>query len=376
MNFNIIKVETPKDKMRFIKSQWNFYKNDKNFVPPLIMDRKKVLDTEKNPLYKHCGLALFMAESQGEIIGRIAAITNGNHNKIHEDNIGFFGFFECIDNQEVANALFAEAEKWLKMKGKDAMRGPANPSFNDEVGLLIEGFDTPPVTLMSYNPPYYGKLIENAGLPKVKNLLAYKLLPQNFYSEKMGRLVTLVEERQKTTIRNIQFNNKKQFALDVKLLKEIYNAAWEKNWGFVKMTDEEFDFLAADLKQVANPDLCFIIESKGKPAGFCLALPDINGALIHNKNGGIIRGVWNLLTRKKEINKIVRIIVLGTLPEYRNTGVDAVMYWHIGHRAVKLGIEYGEASWILEDNAMMNRALQVTMNGEVYKKYGIYEKAF
>ncbi|MBX3043198.1 MAG: hypothetical protein KIT33_07580 [Candidatus Kapabacteria bacterium] len=373
MNFKIIEVENKSQKKRFVKSQWNFYKGDSNFVPPLVYDRMKLLDTEKNPFYKHSEIKLWLAESNGEIIGRIAGIINDNHNIQHNDNIGFFGFFECINNADVAKELLDAAENWLKSKGKTGMRGPVNPSMNDENAILIEGFNEPPRILMPYNPPYYAELMDKCGMHKAKDLLAYKLEYEKYVTDKMKRMQSLLKERHQITIRDINFKNKEQFRKDVKTLKEIYNAAWQPNWGFVKMTDEEFDFMANDLKPIANPRVAFIAEIKGQPAAFHLGLPDLNQVLIHNKKGSMAGALWQMTTKKKHIN-IMRIIVLGVLPQYQRTGVDAVIYYESGERAHQLGMDIGEASWILEDNDMMNRGLTTTMSGYVYKKYRIYER--
>lgn len=374
MNIEIRKVTDASGKKQFVNCQWDFYKGDKNWVPPIKMDRHKLLDTKKNPFYRHSEIQLFLAYSDGKIVGRIAAITNDNHNKIHNDKVGFFGFFECIDNQEVADALFTESEKWLKERGMKDVRGPLNPSTNDESGLLIDAFDQPAVVLMTYNPPYYPKLIENYGFKKEKDLLAYILRHESYASEKLTRMQKIVRDRKGITIRSINFKDKAKFKADVKIVKDIYNAAWQPNWGFVKMTDEEFDFLANDLKTIAEPKLTLIAEIKGKPAGFALALPDINQSLIYNRGGGILGAVWCLLTKKKKID-LTRIIVLGVLPEYQSTGVDAVLYYEIGETAYELNMPKGEASWILEDNEMMRRGLETTMKGDVYKTYRIYQKA-
>lgn len=269
--------------------------------------------------------------------------------------------------------MFHAAEEWLKSKGKSEIRGPVNPSMNDECGLLIDGFDSPPVILMTYNPKYYEKLVENYGFGKVKDLHAYILDQNTFVSDKMRRTVEIIRQRSQVTIREVDFKNKENFKRDVKTLKEIYNAAWQPNWGFVKMTDEEFDFLAADLKQIADPVYTLIAEVKGKVAGFALAIPDINQSLIHNKSGGILGAAWHLLTKKKKIN-LLRIIVLGVLPEYQKNGVDAVLYQEIGSRGLPRGIQYGEASWILEDNEPMKKALTTTMHGTIYKTYRMYQK--
>lgn len=365
-------IETIADIKKFIACQKDFYPNDPNFVPPLMMDRLKLLDKTKNPFYKHASMQLYLAERNGKIVGRIAAITNDNHNIAHKDKIGFFGFFECEHNQQTANALFDSAKSWLKEKGMDDMRGPVNPSMNDECGLLVDGYDSHPVILMTYNPRYYQSLYEGYGLLKVKDLHAYILDQNNFVSDKMKRMVDLIRKRSEVTIREVNFKNKQAFARDVRTLKDIYNSAWQPNWGFVKMTDEEFDFLAADLKQIADPTYTLIAEVKGKVAGFALALPDINQCLVHNKSGSLLGALWHLFTKKSSIN-LLRIIVLGVLPEFQKHGVDAVLYQEIGARGLPKGIQYGEASWILEDNEPMKKALTTTMHGTIYKTYRMYQ---
>jgi hypothetical protein len=248
-----------------------------------------------------------------------------------------------------------------------------NPSVNDEIGTLIEGFDDSPQVLMTYNPRYYPELIEKAGFAKAKDLYAYKLHYKDYATEKLKRLQWLIRERYQVNVREVNFKDKEQFRKDINTLKDIYNRAWEPNWGYVRMTDEEFDFLAADLKPVANPKLVFIIESKGVPVGFHLALPDLNQVFKYNKNGSMLGAVWHLLTKKKQINRL-RIVVLGVLPEFQKHGLDAVLYYESGERANKLNMPDAEASWILEDNEMMNKGLTMSMNGKVYKKYRIYEK--
>lgn len=375
MDFKIIPLSTEKEKMRFIKSQWLFYKNDKNFVPPLISDRKKILDTKNNPFYKHAQIQLFLAvDNNNQILGRIAAIINENHNKTHEDKVGFWGFFECSDNQKVANALFDAAGKWLKDRGMDTMRGPENPSMNDEIGMLIEGLDSPPVIMMTYNPEYYIKLVDNAGFTKAKDVLAYVFNHDAYSTDKVVRFQNLVRERYKITIRQIDLKNKAQFKKDVQTLKEIYNKAWMPNWGFVKWTDEEFDFIAGDLKMIADPETALIAESNGKIAGFALSLPNVNEVFIKNKNGGMLGALYHLLTKKKKI-QFTRIIALGVLPEFQQTGIDGVLYYEIGTRGEKIGRTLGEASWILEDNLMMNRAMTTTMNAKLYKRYRLYDRS-
>jgi hypothetical protein len=362
-------VRTKADRELFIKFLWKIYEGNQYWVPPLLMDRRKLMDKEKNPFYHHSDAEFYLARRDGEIVGRIAAIVNHNHNKEHNENIGFFGFFECVNDQSVANALFDTARDYLKSKGVTAMRGPANPSVNDEYGLLIEGFDIRPTVLMTYNPPYYASLIEGYGFAKAKDLYAYFLSQETVYSERFNRANALVKARNSLTVRPMSMKN---FKADVEIVKHLYNAAWAKNWGAVPMTDAEIDALAADLKPIVIPDLVLFAESKGKPIGFGLSLPDINTALWYNRKGRLLPGLFQLFFRKKEIN-LVRVIVLGVLPEYLNTGAAGVLFYETAVRAKALGYAYGEASWVLEDNVRMIKSAEA-MNGKVTRRYRIYEK--
>lgn len=369
MSIQIEKVNSSKDLMRFIKSQWKFYKNDPHWVPPLLMDRKKLLDPKRNPFFEHAEMQLFLAKQNDEIVGRIAAIKNDLHNQSHNDKVGFFGFFECINNQDAANQLFDAAKNWLKAKGLNAMRGPANPSSNDEYGMLVEGFDDEPRILMTYNPPYYIQLCENYGFSKAKDLYAWKLESDKvFGSEKLKRVAQLAQKRAGMVISQIDMKN---FKAEVEKVKYVYNKAWAPNWGFVPLTDAEIDAMAKDLKSIVEPSLVLFGEINGKLVGFALVLLDYN-AIFKEMNGRLFPfGIFKLFTQKKKI-KWARIITLGIIPEYQKRGLDSVLYYEIVKRTAALNIFLGEASWVLEDNEMMNRGLEV-LNAKPYKKYRIYE---
>lgn len=365
---NIVPVTTESEKLRFIKSQWNFYKGDPHFVAPLIMDRKKLLDQKKNPFYTHAQMQLWMAVENNAVVGRIGAIVNDNHNKTHHDKLGFFGFFECANRQDVANALFDTAKEWLRARGMNAMRGPVNPSMNDETGLLVEGYDDEPRVLMTYNPRYYANLIEGYGLKKVKDLWAWKITQERVLTPKLERVANIVRDRGRVKLRTI---NMKDLKGELVHVKEIYNKAWEDNWGFVPMTNEEIDFVANDLKSIINPKYVFFAEIDGKPIGFSLTLPDLNQVLHSNKGGHLLPAIPKLLFGLKKVTW-ARIVIMGVLPEYRKLGVDALMYYATAVESGKCGIKQGEASWVLEDNVMMNRAAEL-MNAEKYKTYRLYE---
>jgi hypothetical protein len=369
MSITIKRVETKSDRKIFVKMMWKIYKGNPYWVPPLIMDRMSMIDKEKHPFYQDAEMEMYLAEKDGEVVGRIAAIVNFNYNKFHNEKTGFFGFFESIDDQEVANKLFDTAKNWLKGKGMDIMRGPMNPSTNYEVGTLINAFDSPPVVMMTYNPEYYLKLIDTYGFVKAKDLYAYQLKYENTVSDKLKRVAEIVQKRRNFKIRCV---NMKKFDEEIKVVKQVYNNAWSPNWGFVPYTDAEFEHLAKDLKMIVAPELVLIGELDGKPVGFSLALPDINEILINNPSGRLFpTGIFKLLFNKNKI-RTGRIIVLGIVREHQKLGLDAAFYYETWRRAAEINIKTGEASWILEDNMMMNRAAEM-MSGNLYKKYRIYD---
>lgn len=364
-------VQTKKEIDTFIKFAWKIYKDYPHWVPPLIYDKKKILDRKKNPFFKHSAMEIYLAERDGEYVGRIAAIKNDLHNKYHNDKVGFFGFFECIDDQNVANKLFDTAKAWLLKQGCDAMRGPANPSSNDEYAMLLEGFDDDPRLLMTYNPKYYLSLCDNYGFQKAKDLYAYKLENEKVVgSDKLRRVAEIAQKRSGIKVYQM---NMKEFNKDLDKVKFVYNKAWAPNWGFVPFTEEEIDAMAKDLKPLVEPSLVLFGEIDNKLVGFALVMLDYN-QIFKSMNGKLLPfGFLKLFTQKKKITWS-RILTLGIVPEYQKRGLDAVFYWEIVNRAAALGILLGEASWILEDNEMMNRGAQV-MNGEIYKKYRVYQIA-
>ncbi|MBI5021797.1 MAG: hypothetical protein HZB59_10195 [Ignavibacteriales bacterium] len=361
-------VSTSKDLNHFIKFPWKIYKDDPYWVAPLLMDRRKLVDRKNNPFYKHADVEFFLAYKNNEIVGRIAAIINHNHNKEHKDKIGFFGFFESINDQQVADVLIRTSKEWLKARGMTGMRGPANPSVNDEYGMLIDGFDKQPVILMPYNPPYYNSLIEKAGVPKIKDLYAYHVSKERSLNERLTNIASRVAQREGLKFRSIDMKN---FDKEVDAIKQLYNRAWQYNWGAVQMTNEEFDYLAKDLKQIIVPELVIIAEFNGEPIGFSLSIPDLNIALKHNKNGYLLPGIFRLFWHKKKINW-VRVLVLGVVPERLKTGAASVLFYETAKRCTENGYPDGEAGWVLEDNTMMNRAAEF-LNAERSKTYRLYE---
>ena len=338
-------------------------------------DVELLLSRTKNPFFEHGEAEYFLAERDGEMVGRIAAISNRLHNETHGDRVGFFGFFECIDDQAVADALLEAAAAWCRQHGHDVLRGPASFSVNDECGLLVDGFDTPPTLMMPHNPRYYIPLLELAGFAKAKDLWVYQGGTEEHYvpvPERLARGTDLIRQRQGITLRSL---NMKDFQGEVERIKELYNAAWEKNWGFVPMTEHEIDHLAEQFKPVVIPELVPMAEKDGKLIGFGIALPDLNVVFRRHRSGRLFPMILDLLwsLKMKRIRR-ARILLLGVHPEYRGKGIDAMLYHWIWTKSGERRIYWGEAGWILEDNPAMNAGLE-KMTFRVYKTYRLYDRS-
>ena len=350
---------------------YRLYKNDPQWVPPLLSELAKVLDRNKHPFHKHAEAAYFIARRNREVVGRITASVNHLSNDFHEEQVGNFGFFECIDDVEVARALLETAEDWVAARGMKQLRGPFNFSSNDEFsspGILTQGFDTPPVIMMSHNPPYYGGLLEQCGYTKSKDLLSY-WVDMTEVSQHLVRGVARIGRSQNVVLRTL---NMKDLDGEIARIKEIYNSAWERNWGFVPMTEAEFDYMAESIKPIINPRLCVLAEIEGEPVGFALQVPDYNKAFKH-MNGRLFPMGWlKFLWYKRNIPS-TRVITLGVKPEHRKKGLDSMLILQLHVESAKFGCPRGECSWILEDNMPMRRGLE-RIGGTVYKSYRVYEK--
>lgn len=372
----MISIEPVEDKIRlkaFIDFPHDLYKNDPNYVPELFIAQRDILTPGKHPFHEHSQMQLFLAKDGQEIKGRIAAILNNNHNTFNQTNDGFFGFFDCVNDQLVANTLFDTAIEWLTNKKVDNVIGPVNPSTNEPLGVLVDGFNRPPVAMMTYNKPYYNELILNYGFAKQVDLLAYDLNIKTVNDRTLRLQDAILKRLQQKNI-VIRPINMKKFKEEVGHVREIYNSAWDKNMGFVPMTENEFNYLAKDLKMILNPDYCLIAEHNDKIVGFALAIPDINQVLIKIKRGRLLpTGIFKLLFGAKKV-KFLRVIALGVIEDYRKMGIEACFYAGIIKKGLEKKITGGEASWILEGNEMMNKAMQ-NINGKVYKTYRLYQKA-
>jgi GNAT superfamily N-acetyltransferase len=370
----VLMARTKRDVKRFIDLPYRLHARDPLWVPPLRRDVESLLSRSKNPFFEHADAEYFIAEREGAVVGRIAAISNRLHNDTHHDRVGFFGFFECIDDQDVADALFDAAGAWCRASGHDVLRGPASFSVNDECGLLVDGFETPPALMMPHNPRYYIRLIEHAGFTKAKDLWVYQGGSMQGYvpvPERLARGTELIRQRMGITIRPLDM---KHFHREVERIKEIYNQAWEKNWGFVPMTEHEIDHLAEQFKPVVIPELVPIAEKDGRIIAFGIALPDLNVVFQRNRSGrmfpAVLKVLWAL--KMKKIRR-ARILLLGVVPEFRGRGVDAMLYHWIWTKSGERNITWGEAGWILEDNPAMNAGLE-KMTFRVYKTYRLYDR--
>lgn len=378
MPVEIVECASKAQRRRFIEFQWQIYKGDAYWVPPLISEREAFYDRAKNPFFEHSDVAMFMALREGKVVGTISAIHNKRHNMVHNDKVGFFGSFEAINDSTVSTALFDAVRNWLKARGLDAMRGPATFSANDEYGLLIEGFDSEPQVLMTYNPRYYIDLIEQYGFSKAMDLYAWWASTEKSSDFILGKRFEQIAERAmkrgKFSVRTINFSN---LEAEVEAVKKIYNQAWSANWGFVPLTDLEIDHLVKSLKPIADPNMIFIAEKDGEPIGVSLSLPNVNHPLrMANPRPGVPE-LWTLLKflwyRRKHVNAL-RLVILGVLPQYRMSGVDTFMIYSTLKVAIEKKLLGGECSWILETNDAMNRVIQL-VEPELYKKYRMYQVA-
>jgi len=374
LNIEVSKATSRRERDAFIKFQWQVYRDDPAWVPPLIIERKKFLDRKRHPFYRHGDAALFLARKNGKIAGRIMASDDPNYNSLHETNVGCFGLFECIDDHDVAAALLDTAASWLRNRGRTEIMGPIDYSTNYVCGLLIDGFQFPPTILTAHNPVYYRELIEGCGFTKAKDWYAWWFADPSKAATHLRRLATRLKTRWPVTIRAANLKNLRD---ESRRLRQIFNQAWEKNWGFVPFTEAEIEFMTEELKPLIVPEFAWIAEIENEPVGFTLCLPDIN-VVLRDLNGRLTRfglpiGLIKLLFYKKRIRK-GRLIALGVVEKYRRAGIAEMLVLHVMEETmIKRGIT-GELSMTLEDNYMINRFLEA-IGAKRYKTYRIYSKS-
>ena len=373
-SLEIVRVEGRRGTARFVDVAWKVHDQpaSSGWIPPLRAIVRDGLDQRGNPFYQEADRALFIAKRDGQAVGRLAAIENRRHNGHHRDRVGFFGFFDCRDDQDAANGLFERAEGWLRDKGLNAVRGPVCPSMNHECGVLVDGFELPPVIMTPWNPSYYDTLIGRAGYARARDLLGYYLPGGDDLKvpDRVRRLAERTLQRTRLVFRKWDFGTMEE---EVRNAFDLYCDAWEGNWGFVPPSWEEFWHIAKDLKSVLHPDFAFVAELDGKTVGFIMIARDLNRVLRRIPSGRL--WPWNIARLLLELPKVLsgRIVLLGLRREYQNRGFFPLFALEIGRRAVEFGAEGAEASWILEEN----RALTAPLAGldlEPYKRWRIYEK--
>jgi hypothetical protein len=365
----IVPVEGGRSAREFLEFPYRLYRGDPYWVPPPRTAQKRLFDTRHHPFYREAEMQRFLALCGGRIAGRVAAILHFGANGPGNRRTGSFGFLEMENRLEVAQALLDAAEGWLRAKGVTVIRGPMNPSTNYECGMLVEGFDSSPFILMTYNPPYYPELIERTGWRKARDLYAYRLEQDGAAIGKAREVASRALQRFDIRVRSIRMNC---FESEVEAVWRVYNQAWSRNWGFLPMSRGEFEGLARDLRTVLVPDLVLLGEARGRIVGFLLAVPDINRAL--KLAGGRLFpfGLIRILHHKRFIRSL-RVMAMGVEEGYRNAGVAAGFYVRLLEQGVRLGYTEGEFSWVLEDNVMMNRSI-LALGGRKYKTYRIYER--
>ncbi len=367
-DFHIGEVKNKQDLMTFIRFPWEIYKGDRYWVPPLIKDQLLKF-SPNHPFRSHSEMILFMADKGGQTVGRIAGIIDHHYIQFHQENVGFFGFFESIADAEVAEILLSEVGKWLKDHGMEKMAGPMNPSTNDECGLLVEGFDASPCLMMPYNPPYYVSLLERFGLKKAMDLYAYWLEESSFLGDRLFRITErLFKKDSQLWIRSINLRHLEE---ELEIIKEIYNDAWSKNWGFVPLTEVEINDFAKNLKPLLVPELILVAYWGEEPIGFSVSLPDYNQVLKHLNGKVGLLGTLKFLYYSRKIHTI-RVMLLGVKRAFQKKGVEGLLYVETFKRGIKKEYYQSECSWILENNVLMQHGLE-GMGGKRYKTYRIYE---
>ncbi|MDZ7781258.1 MAG: N-acetyltransferase [Gemmatimonadota bacterium] len=369
----IERVEGWRGISRFIEVAWTVQAGrDTPWVPPLRAAVRDLLNRKKNPFYDNADRALFIAHRDGAPVGRIAAIENRRHNAHHGDRVGFFGFFECGEDQDAADALLRAAEEWLSERGCDRVRGPMNPSMNHECGLLVDGFEHRPVIMTPWNPPYYMTLLDSAGYDAVRDLLGYWVPARDRLAvpERVARLAERARRKSGVTFRELDVTKLKQEARNV---LELYVEAWDGNWGFVPPTWEEFWHTARDLEAVLADGFSFVAEANGETVGFMMIAHDVNEVLREMPSGRL--WPWNIVRLSRGIPRVLRgrVVLLGLRSEFRNLGLFPLFAHEAARRALDLGAEGAEASWVLADNHSLVDPLDA-MGLEPYRRWRIYER--
>ncbi len=373
-DLRIVPVASRQEVKDYVMFPFRLYKDDANWVPPLIADRMAHFDPAKNPFFEHADFQMFRAVRNGQTVGTVTAVADELHPQIWDEPVGFFGEFECIQDQFVANALLDAAKAWLASHDRTIMRGPMNLNINDEVGLLIDGFDGPPVIMMTYNYPYYQQLLEGYGLEKAKDILAYNIDLTRFgpnmegLPDQIKRVASIARERYHVRMRHVDIGRIQE---EIELIKPVYRQAWQKNWGAIPITDNEIHHLAQDLGKIADERLTYLAFLDDEPVGVFVALPDYCQVAKH-LGGRLLPFGWiKYLWYRRKVNGL-RVLIMGVLEEHRVKGIEALFYEEGFRQAIEAGYKWAEMSWILEDNYKIRRGIEA-LGGYAYRTYRIYD---
>ena len=372
IDLNGIKVVSDKaEKQAFRDFIYSHYASDSHFIAPLKLDQSMLINTAKNPFYKHAEIELFLAIKNDNIVGRIAAVIDHRYNDHHKSKVGYFSFFECIDDPRVSNLLLRVVNDWLKERGMEYIQGPTAPGMMDVIGFLVEGFKVDPAIMMPYSKPYYPKLMESAGMDGIMDLLAYRVTRESVNFERVKRVEPLLRKKLGDTF-TVRPLNTRKLKTEVPLITEMYNKAWENNWGYTPLSEDDFMLLAKSMKPILDTDLAVVAEVSGKPIGFFIAIPDLNQVLKKMDGTLFPTGIFKLLYNLRKI-KDLRLALMGIVPEFQGKGVDALMEMQILEKALNKGYESAEMSWILESNIDMCRVAERT-GAYIEKRYRMYGK--
>jgi len=372
MSISLKLVETKSDITKFLEFPIELYKNNKHYVPQLMMEDRKLFDKKNEPFFKTGKVDSYIAYKNNKAVGRISCIINHRHNKIHNEKTAFFGFFDCINDKEVSDTLLNKAKEYALENGQETLRGPMNYSVSHTVGSLIKGFDIDPVLLTPYNFDYYNTLLNNYGFNKAMDLYSYRFTKAQGVPEKLTRVAKAMQERGKFTLKYIV---KKDLPKVVKEIQIIYNDAWKENWGFLPLSDDDIAALATELKPILVPQLSYMVYDENGLAVACMVtLPNINEALKTSKGKVMSTGFLKLLGIVLGFSKPkgIRTVIMGVLESNRRKGIEAIMIEKTISMAHELGFEEADLSWILENNLMMNRQLE-KMDAERYKEHRVYD---
>ncbi len=363
-------VRTRREQKQFLHFPWTLYQGDPNWIPPLRSNQQELVGFKPHPFYDYAESQAFLAVRGGQLQGRVLGLVNRAHNERYKEQRGFFGFFESVDDQEVANGLLDAVRQWLAERNIAKLRGPMNPSQNYECGLLIDGFDTPPSFMMTYNPPYYARLLENYGFRKAQDLFAYQA-HREMLATVDPKIKFIIDESTRRFDIKLRSLDKSRFLDDVRLFLDIYNKSLPGTWGFVPLSDAEVEHMARGLKHLIVPELTCVAEVEGRPVGavFCLLdynprIKQIDGRLFPF---GFIRLLWN----RKKIPK-ARVLSTNVTPEFQRWGLGLVLNAYMVPNALEWGMQEGELSWVLESNHLSRKTIE-RGGGRRTKTYRIYD---